>query len=719
MANIFTKTQDYSKPPKRNVFDLSFQNNLTLGFGQLVPVFCKEVIPGDSFRIRPTFGFNFAPMVFPVQTRMKANLHFFYVRSRTLWSDFQDFIGKTKDNLVPPYIAYNSQTSPMFKVGGLADYLGIPVNYYGSYAGNAVNDMANLHYYDAQQDVYLDSYYGTTTLVPPLSDSSITQSFRDWLSDVRLFRKVSYANDATINDTGLFYVQKYDTPQTVDRVYWYGKYSVGTYCQSCAVVAFDSNGKLIKVVQSSAIPSSNTAGYININFDAISNVSKLVLITFRNNDVPIHLPEISSYVTRVIWRTYTSETTSVNVSDMSVLDVPYHGNQNDQKERIRVSALPFRAYEAVYNSFYRDVRNNPYILDGVPEYNKYIPNMNGGADTTLYEIHTRNWEPDFLTTCVQSPQQGTAPLVGVTSTGQMTFKDEQGNTYTAQATVGDDGDTITGISVHSPDMPVGTLRALVDTISSGISISDFRNVNALQRWLEVNMRRGLRYRDQIKSHFGVDVRYDELDMPEFIGGCSQDVQVNRISQSVESVDTPLGTLGGQASCVGTSNNDITHYCDEPGFIIGIMSITPVPNYSQLLPKMFIKDNVLDYYFPEFGHIGYQPVTYKEICPLQAFRAGDELSTVFGYQRPWYEYISSVDEVHGQFRTSMRNYLINRVFNSAPVLTPSFLTVSEDDINNVFNVTDVDSVNAKIWGQVYFEVMAKRPIPMFGIPRLEA
>lgn len=92
MASIFTRTNEYVQPVKRNTFDLSFQNNLTMQFGKLYPVFVQEVIPGDSFKIKPTFALEFMPMVFPVQTRMRANLHFFYVRNRNLWEDFPDFI---------------------------------------------------------------------------------------------------------------------------------------------------------------------------------------------------------------------------------------------------------------------------------------------------------------------------------------------------------------------------------------------------------------------------------------------------------------------------------------------------------------------------------------------------------------------------------------------------------------------------------------------------
>ena len=68
-----------------------------------------------------------------------------------------------------------------------------------------------------------------------------------------------------------------------------------------------------------------------------------------------------------------------------------------------------------------------------------------------------------------------------------------------------------------------------------------------------------------------------------------------------------------------------------------------------------------------------------------------------------------------FRTDLRNFLLARDFANMPTLSKSFLTVDHDDINNTFYVDDDKD---KIIGQIYFNVKAKRPIPMVGIPSLE-
>lgn len=152
--NIFSLFQGYVPKPKRNVFDLSFNNNFTTKFGQLTPVLCKEVIPGDSIKIDTAAGLRLMPMAFPVQTPMKAYVHYFYVRNRALWNDWQDFITGTKKDLVPPYIAFGDgfgeyRKKEFFKVGGIADYMGVPNTLYSTEAsGNEFGETCYTLYAD-------------------------------------------------------------------------------------------------------------------------------------------------------------------------------------------------------------------------------------------------------------------------------------------------------------------------------------------------------------------------------------------------------------------------------------------------------------------------------------------------------------------------------------------------------------------------------------------
>ena len=90
-----------NEKPKRNGFDLSFANNFSTKFGTLTPVLCKEVIPGDTFNIESAFGLKLMPMYFPVQTRMRARLHFFYVRNRNPRKNWKKFLRGDKNVVMP------------------------------------------------------------------------------------------------------------------------------------------------------------------------------------------------------------------------------------------------------------------------------------------------------------------------------------------------------------------------------------------------------------------------------------------------------------------------------------------------------------------------------------------------------------------------------------------------------------------------------------------
>lgn len=731
MASIFRKDDNHVDKPNRNTFDLSFQNNVTTRFGRLIPCYCQEVIPGDSFKIQPTFGLRYLPQVFPVQTRMRANLHFFYVRNRTLWKDWMDFIGKTKDDLVSPYLEVDSliprhgKVNP-YEVSSIFDYMGLPVTIdslvdtrklisnYGTrknvrFTLSGVQDsVASVSYFYLPNSLSLDdtshlliSDLGNVAQPNVVSYESVYYEF-----DKPIVLRNESSNKFSYQDDG------FEMDYILTGVSSFENYHVYLYCKVYDVVSC-----------------SLKLGFFNVStYFRNGNVMSSTISDFY--DTRISVFEVYGYVVVSDSRVDAFEGSiflglqvlpSLNrgypISGLGENSTPYRSTD------IRVNALPFRAYEAVYNSFYRNAENNPFMVDGVPEYNRYVKSLDGGAQSA-YDFHlfNRNWEDDAFTTAVPTPQQGNVPLVGFSTNGEpvtVKFMNEDGSVNVVNLSYSNDGTiNAVGPALDSQGNPVGSVAdglnvALNDAINFGITINDLRNVNALQLWLEKNVRKGYKYRDQIMSHFGISVDYDDLMMPEFIGGVSRDVTVNQISQTVETDTGNLGDMAGQAYVVGEGHS-IQRYCDEHGYIIGILSVTPVPNYSQLIPKYLFKLNTFDYFFPEFGKIGMQPILKKEIAAISSWLEGS-LDDTFGYQRAWYDYLSRVDEVHGKFNTDFYNFLLQRKFSSVPELGSSFTTVQDEHLNNIFYT---DSYEDKILGQIYFDVSAMRPIPLYGIPSLE-
>lgn len=761
MKNIFSQTKDYVKQPKRNVFDLSFHNHGTFNFGYLYPVFCKETLPGDSFKIDPTFALRFLPTAFPVQTRVTANLHFFYVRNRNLWNGWKKFITHT-DEVEFPYLD-GSQES--LQTSGLADYLGVPTTLVGNYAQTTKVPLSALSYYNGSGDTRFVSKFTSSDFDLSLDFSKLFngQSIISMLSNPGSLSAVASKVLVLSPISERYFLRFCPVSMTLP----FSSVSEGGSQLSTVVsLIFCSYGGNASSYPFMTVQITGVSDGSSVRFDLdtsldyyfrddlvnprkYSSISELIsdvnsfcpdglqVVFYQPKDVSGIIPlrfsesQLSDEISYV-------GAQSSGFSDLSSLPPTSNPFIVSNNSSVRLSALPFRAYESIYNAFYRNDQNDPLMIDGKPEYDVYVPNLESGSDNYPYKLYRRNWELDFLTSAVQSPQQGIAPLVGVSQAGDFTFvnKDSNGNIgyFTAKANLSSDGSQITGFQLSDtveldglPTNPAessnvpdsvkrGTVYSLNQMALAGISINDFRNVNSLQRWLETNIRRGYKYRDQIKSHYGVDIQESILDMPEFIGGVSSPVFSSQVNQTVETAEDPLGSYAGQLSLITDSPHSIKHYCDEHGFIIGILSITPVPNYSQLLPKHFLKYNYLDYYFPEFAHIGMQPIDYREVCPLQVYGVNPaDLNKTFGYQRPWYDYIASVDEVHGLFRTNLRNFVLNRQFDTLPQLNADFLQVDPGQLNDIFTVQDVSD---KILGQIKFNVIAKRPIPKFGIPRLE-
>lgn len=737
MANIFRKKDSYIDRVNRSTFDLSFVNNLTMKFGAITPVCLLPVSFGDSFQINARFNLQLLPTVFPIQTQLYVRLHFVYVRTRTLWEDWMTFFGGD-ETVTPPWIdptaAVNTpQSHEQFSVvddlqtGSLADYLGVPTTITGSYGKE---ERLNPTFCS------VSPFKGNIMAVPGTSEMTSKSSASDYLTSQagkRVTSVLSCTYSSIENLEKKFFGYRLGVlPSSSDgkkgTVYVRNLGSILSGMIEWVtplVIACDNTGAILKVIDTSI---SQDRQYVFFDLDKSGSDSQVVIlylvlspISSSNYGDAVYLQKAPGIVNTCI----TLNSTPISYASFNsqewtkpeAANCPFYSASSTELPAIPLSALPFRAYESYYNAFGRDIRNNPFIVDGKPEYNKYVPSVRGGRDIYKYQLHYANWEPDAYTTALQSPQAGVAPLVGISSLGEATFRDSAGIEYHAQLETAEDGDTVTGFQVKSSNAPADVVRNLIGMATSGISISDFRNVNSLQRFLEIRIRQSPRYKNLVKGLFDVDLDYDELMMPEFLGGISDTIPVYKVTQTTPTEGNPLGSFAGQGSLQSGMRHVIRKYCPEDGYILGVMSVVPAANYSQLLAPHFTRMNLLDWHFPQFNNISYQPMLYKNLCPYQAYAVNPaNVNNVFGYQRAYWDLISSFDEVHGEFRGSMRNFLINRVFDKAPELSRDFLLVNPDHVNDVFAMTSENG--DKILGSIAFDITKKTTIPRNSIPHIE-
>jgi len=110
--------------PGKSVFDLSYEKKLTCDMGQLIPVMCDEVVPGDYWKIGNQAIIRFQPMVAPILHQVDMFVHYFFVPYRLLWDDWEEFItgGVNGDDTTAIPTWEPSDTTE----GSLWDYLGFP-----------------------------------------------------------------------------------------------------------------------------------------------------------------------------------------------------------------------------------------------------------------------------------------------------------------------------------------------------------------------------------------------------------------------------------------------------------------------------------------------------------------------------------------------------------------------------------------------------------------
>lgn len=163
--------------PGRSVFNLSYEKKFSCDMGQLIPVMCDEVIPGDYFKIGNQAVIRFQPLVAPVMHEVNVYVHYFFVPYRILWDDWETFITggvDGDDETSPP--EWNPQNPTGIAEGSLWDYMGFPTEVMP--AGAYPLDFPRLAY----NRIY-DEYYRDQTLQDELPADAEEIQNRCWERD--------------------------------------------------------------------------------------------------------------------------------------------------------------------------------------------------------------------------------------------------------------------------------------------------------------------------------------------------------------------------------------------------------------------------------------------------------------------------------------------------------------------------------------------------------
>ncbi|QCS37465.1 major capsid protein [Tortoise microvirus 106] len=122
-GNIFQNVLSADVPQSQ--FDLSFENKLTCDMGELIPICCQEILPGDKFQCDANVFIRFQPLIAPIMHNIDVHVRWFFVPNRLVWNEFEDFITGGTTGMESPIYPYREYKESA-RLGSLEDYLGVP-----------------------------------------------------------------------------------------------------------------------------------------------------------------------------------------------------------------------------------------------------------------------------------------------------------------------------------------------------------------------------------------------------------------------------------------------------------------------------------------------------------------------------------------------------------------------------------------------------------------
>ena len=389
---------------------------------------------------------------------------------------------------------------------------------------------------------------------------------------------------------------------------------------------------------------------------------------------------------------------------------------------LSVSAFWSRAYNLIWNDWYRDENLQPKVV---------VDTDDGPDAVTDYVLLRRGKRHDYFTSCLPWPQKGPAvslplgteaPVLGLgkfthsfPSTGVNVYESDGTSSTYANGVIIDKNTGIDNYFYVEGSSASGYPRIRADLSSAtAATINSLRQAFQLQRLYERDARGGTRYTEIVRAHFGVVSPDARLQRPEYLGGSSARVNLTPVAQTSAKAATGTTTPLASLAAVGviTAQAGFTKSFTEHGVIIGLCSVRADLTYQQGIPRMFSRATRWDYYWPALAHLGEQAVYNKEIyCDGSSHDA-----EVFGYQERWAEYRYYPSKITGQFRSNYTAPLdawhLSQEFGSLPTLSPTFIE-ENPPMSRVLAVSNVPHFIM----DCYIDSKTARPMPTYSVPGL--
>lgn len=423
-----------------------------------------------------------------------------------------------------------------------------------------------------------------------------------------------------------------------------------------------------------------------------------------------------------------TDSTEYNIPKLSSVVHPEQGLGDymglPTKETISHSVLPFRAYNLIWDQWYRDENLGT----------KPVLETDDGPDTlTDYKVLYRGKRKDYFSGSLEWPQKGPAVEMPIGATAPVV---STGSAFSVKKVSGGASSTVVLRDVHDNAVAnqydamvmnnTGTV-GLGSTLqwnatgmeadlssATGATINDIRTVFQIQRMYERDARGGnARYTEVLRSHFGVTSPDARLQRPEFLGGGTIRFNVNPVAQTAPDPGgtTPQANLAAFSLANGRTAPIIKSFV-EHSYLLVVASVRGDLIYQQGIDRMWSRDTRFDFFWPSLAHLGEQEVMSKEIY---VDGSGDDLTEIWGYQERYGEYRHRQSKVTGRMRSNATVSL--DTWNLAMDFGTTRPTLSEDFIKETPPVDRVIAVPSEphFLADFYVENFHTRPMPAWGTP----
>jgi len=504
--------------PTTSWFDMSSDNLLSCNAGKLIPHNVIECLAGDHIKGKTHVFGRVAPMLSPTFGKVDIMTYDFFVRSRDIWVNFDEFItNQDQDDPQPNWQGtFVPPASPKFSFADLVHqtWLAQLDNSHYLYEttdhhlGLTVENSAGLGYMFVCPVLHLRYDKPTQTM-----SSELFMPGRD--SIVVSGPTVAYPLDESNNVCNWYILL---TPSITDReaiqTAWHN------YNPNFAYVDDD-----IITLHECKFSQNTLLDYMGADFTAWFKEQQRLTIQDLVNATHSQLSGIheEEFVASLMM-----QHTDALLSRQVIAVAYFYENDVDsrfdrwtgyvgygepglpqlmEKEYRNYSLLPLYAYAFIYNEYYRDQNYIPKVY--IPKQTNGVIDISNNLDILeLFELRSKAYMHDPYTSALPGPQRGQAVRyladanfsVGLSSqipegTSMFTFPSSRGVTSNGEMYV----------SGSAAEIPGGQIGRHVTVDLSAATIENWRWANSMQRYLEAVARTGGRYFEYIFGIFGKEV----------------------------------------------------------------------------------------------------------------------------------------------------------------------------------------------------------------------